>query len=187
MLKRLCQMEAGPERSGGVGLSPVKIHFPSPTFSRVCHSTSSMRLLLLFLVLLGLASSQNVAAAHVKRAKASTPPAQNKVQATTTPPTTTNAYSVWTSIVNNDYGQVSTLCKNLLGPNTPSTTTLTKTSTRYQDYTLTVTATTKTVSDTVKVTVGTTYTATNNKVTYVTNGVTVTKIVPYFPLRDMLI
>src|SRR2546423_1224658 len=149
-----------------------------------------MRLVVLFLVLLGLvnglttSSAPNVAAAGNNGARGRTtsaPPVQDK-KPTPTPKaqSSTNPYSVWNNILGNAYGQVSSLCESMIyGGNAPSTTTVTKTTTTFQETTITITDKTKTVGDTVKVTIGSTYTTTNTKTTYVTNGATVTKIVPY--------
>ena len=154
----------------------------------------------MFLIFLGLVdglattSAQNLAAAgpNGPRGRTSTtseaPQAQRR-QSTTTPraQTSTNPYSVWNSILDNAFGQVSSLCENMIyGGNQPSTSTILKTTTTYQEATVTVTDKTRTVGDTIKVTIGSTYTATNTKVTYVTNGVTVTKIVPYRPSIEKL-
>lgn len=149
-----------------------------------------LRLVVPVLVLLGqvngltTSSAQNLAVAGNNGARgrtSSTTPVQER-KANTTPKaqTSTNPYSVWNSILGNAYGQVSSLCEGMIyGGNGPSTSTVTKTTTKTQETTLTITDKTKTVGDTVKVTIGSTYTATNTKTTYVTNGVTVTKIVPY--------
>jgi hypothetical protein len=141
-----------------------------------------MRLVLLFLVLLGLVNgltsttSPNVADAgfNVARGRTTSTPVQEKKRSPANPS------SVWASILGNAYGQVSSLCESMIyGGNSPSTTTITKTTTTYQEATVTITDKTMTVGDTIKVTVGSTYTTTNTKVTYVSNGFTVTKIVPY--------
>jgi hypothetical protein len=157
-----------------------------------------MRLIVLFLLFLGLVHGQTTSSPQILvaagnngagargRPTTSATPVQEKRQSTTTPKaqTSTNAYSIWNSILGNAYGQVSSLCENMIyGGNQPSTATVTKITTTYQTATVTVTDKTTTVGYPVKVTISSTYTVTNTKVTYVTNGVTVTKTVPYFFLR----
>jgi hypothetical protein len=139
-----------------------------------------MRWILLFLVLLGLVNgltsttSPNVAGINGAQERTTSTPA---VQEKRSP---ANPSSVWASILGNAYGQVSSLCESMIyGGNAPSETTVTKTTTTYQEATVTITDKTITVGDTIEVTVSSTYTTTNTKVTYVSNGFTVTKIVPY--------
>lgn len=155
-----------------------------------------LRFIVLFLALLGLVngvpttSAQNVAAAgnNGPRGRTSaTTPVQEQADATPKAQANTNAYSVWNSILENAYGQVSSLCESMIyGVYPPSTTTVTKTTTKTQETTITTIDRTTTVGDTVKVTIGSTYTATDTKVTYVTNGITVTKVVPYSLLLEGL-